>query len=189
MKHARTLTVALAITALGLTGCGDGEQSDPEPQEPEQSAAEDTGADENAEPETAEEDAEFEDDTASEDTTENDDDAADSLTVETEGRGPYGLYTAEPPAGDPEEVTGKLIIGPGSCMSLVDDDQPQLLVFGEDADFVLREDQPGVTTDELGRVDVGEQIELSAVEISQDSVDGIPDQCAQGAAGTVLIIG
>lgn len=175
------MTGALAIAALGLTGCGNSEQADPDPQETEQAAAEETDAEETPEPDTSEEDS------VSEDATENDD-AANTITVETEGQGPYGLYTAEAPSGDTEEITGKLIIGPGSCMSLVDDAQPQLLVFGEDAEFVLRQDQPGVTTDDLGSVEVGEQIELSAVEVPQDSVEGIPNQCTQGAAETVLFV-
>lgn len=200
MKYARTLTVALAATALGLTGCANGDQEDP--QEPEQTAAEENGTEDNgAEEDNTDEanaaETESEDPDAEEDSTEEsedseeateDDDASDSISVETEGQGPYGLWTADVADGEAQEVSGKLIIGPGSCMSLTDDSQPQLLVFGEDAEFVLREGQPGVSTDDLGSVDVGEQIELSAVEVSQDSVDGIPNQCAQGADDVVLVI-
>lgn len=108
------------------------------------------------------------------------------LTVETIGQGPYGLVTSETPEGETQDVSGKLIIGPGSHMALTQDDQPQLLVFGEDAEFTLREDRPSVTAPELGTLEVGQQVELSVVEVPRDAVSGLPEHRADGADDTLL---
>lgn len=170
MNCARALAAVIALTALGLTSCGDADQADPESQGSEEQNAEESAAEDIGDEDSKDDDVDGE-----------------SITVHTEGQGPYGLFTSDVPTGESREISGKLIIGPGSCFALTGNGQPELLVFGDDAEFVLREGQPSVTTDGTGTLNVGEQVELSVTEISQDSADGIPTQCTQGAADTVLI--
>lgn len=87
-----------------------------------------------------------------------------------------------------EEVQGRLIGGPGNCYALTDNNQPQLVVFGDDAEFVTAGERPSVTVDGLGTMEVGAQTSFTAVEMNIDNVDGIPDRCSQGAANTVLVL-
>lgn len=112
----------------------------------------------------------------------------ETLQVESVGEGPIGLTTSTPVEAEPEQVSGTLIVGPGSCYALVDDAQPQLLIFGDDAEFASAQDQPSVTTDATGTVRAEEQIELSAVQIDQDEVSGVPEHCAEGADETLLAV-
>lgn len=105
------------------------------------------------------------------------------------GQGPYGLTTPDT-AGDGATVSGTFIVGPGSCFSLTDHGSqgaPQALVFPEGAEFAARDDQPSVTTDDLGTVRVGEAIEVSAVEVAVNDVTGIPEDCTH-AADSVLVV-
>lgn len=152
-------------------------------EEPSETATETEEADDSE----ASDDETSEDET-SDDGSSSDDNGSDSLAVDSTGQGPMGLSTSESPDGDATEASGKLIVGPGSCFSLQPQDQPQLIVFGDDADFEVGQGQPAVTTDDMGTVSVGDQIDFSAVEYSQDELSGIPQQCANGAADTVLVV-
>ncbi len=215
-RRAVIATPALAL-ALGLAGCGNGGDAE-EPQETEtvteeaqETETDGNDADENGEQtedaeepeatetvteepsETATETEEADDSEASDDENSGDENSSDdndsgSLEVDSTGQGPMGLTTSDDADGDITEASGKLIVGPGSCFSLQPQDQPQLIVFGDDAEFEVGEGQPAVTTDDLGTVNVGDQIEFSAVEYSQDELSGIPQQCANGAADTVLVV-
>lgn len=116
-----------------------------------------------------------------------DPEASSGLSVETIGESPYGLVAAETPKGSPEEVSGRLIVGPGQYLALTQDDQPQLLVFDNDATFTLRRNRPSVTTADQETLEVGERIELTVVEVDMDSLTDIPQERVLGASDTALV--
>lgn len=113
---------------------------------------------------------------------------AEGVSVEQVGPEPYGLTTAARPEGEAEPVSGELIVGPGAHLALVSGDQPQVLVFGDDAEFTLRGDRPSVTDAGLGTLEVGRQVELSAVEVPISALEGAPAERLQGAAETALVV-
>ncbi|GAA2089641.1 hypothetical protein [Brevibacterium salitolerans] len=121
---------------------------------------------------------------------------AAGLTVAAEGEGPMGLTAASPveeTEGEAAEVSGRLVVGPGACLSVVsdgagDEQRPRLAVFPEGTEFVLRGDRPSVTADPLGTVQVGEHTTFTAVEVPLDEADGVPERCARGAADSVLAV-
>ncbi|MFV2145467.1 MULTISPECIES: hypothetical protein [Isoptericola] len=112
----------------------------------------------------------------------------DLLVVEAEGEGPIGLLATEVPDGGAQDYSGMLISGPGGCLAMEADAPPQLLVFADDAEFVLRDARPSVTTPGLGTVQVGEDVELAAVPVPLEVVDGIPAACAEGSQDEVLVV-
>ncbi|WP_309131327.1 hypothetical protein [Brevibacterium sp.] len=113
---------------------------------------------------------------------------ATMIEVEPEGNGPIGLKSKTDPGVESAPVSGKLITGPGGCFSFVDSDQPRLLVFGDDAEFVLREDKPSVTSEAVGTVEVGSQFSASAASVGLSETTGIPERCTHGAQDQVLIV-
>ncbi|MBM9465147.1 hypothetical protein JL108_16990 [Aeromicrobium sp. YIM 150415] len=115
-------------------------------------------------------------------------DASDTIEVQPTGDGPIGLTTAGTPAGEAASVSGKLIVGPGGCLSMTADRQPELVVFEDGAEFTLRGDRPSVTTDDLGTVQVGEPVELTAVSVDRADISGIPQRCSNGTADTVVVV-
>ncbi|WP_309082421.1 hypothetical protein [Zhihengliuella sp.] len=177
MKKFDRRPLALAATALllGLTACGSGDSG--------QSAGSDAGV---SAPAPGTENATAESESADETS-----DAADSgdreIAVEAVGDGPIGL-TATEPAENAEDVSGRLITGPGGCFALVDDGEPQLLLFPDDAEFVLRDGQPSVTTAALGTARVGDPFESSAEPVALEDTTGIPDRCAHGEATEALLL-
>lgn len=174
--NARPLASAAAITLLGL-GLAACASEEPAAQPPSPAAT-------SSPAETS--DPGYDDRAGAEPSTEPD--AAVPLAVSATGDGPIGLTADAEPDGDAATVTGKLIVGPGACLSIVDDDRPQLLVFDDTAEFVLRDDKPSVTTDAAGTLRVGEQVDLSVVAVPAADATGIPDRCADGAADTVLAV-
>lgn len=117
------------------------------------------------------------------------DETTGDLVVQSTGQqGPIGLSTDAAPEGEATEASGTFIVGPGSCFSLTDDDQPQLLIFGDDAEFVTTGGKPSVTTEALGTVEVGDTATFSVVAFSVQDAAGIPQQCAQGAAENALVV-
>lgn len=157
---AATPTIALA---LWVAGCGTAEEPDAVDDSPTEESQESENTDSGGDPEV--------------------------LDVETTGdEGPIGLSTSQDAAGEATEASGELIVGPGSCFSLQPGDQPQLLVFGDDADFEVGAQQPAVTTGDLGTISVGDHVDLSVVEYSQDQIEDLPQQCANGADDTVLVL-
>ena len=186
VKHARPIgAVAAALAlALGLTACGaDAAEA------PQDDAAPDAASDATAQDSPAP-DAAAQDDGAapSESEAPADEPGAGPLTVTAEGDGPIGLTTGDAPAGTAQSFDGRLITGPGDCFAYKDRDRPQLLVFPADAEFVTSGERPSVTAEALGTAYAGERIQVSAVEVPQDEIDGIPEQCAAGAADSVLVV-
>lgn len=187
-RRAVTAAAAALLTA-GLAACGGAEVEEPTEssaavEEAEQSADEaaddaaDQGQDETMEPSDG--------GGASEDATGGAaDDAAAGLAVTPEGRGAMILrYTGE--AGpEAETVEGKLITGPGGCLSLQPGGQPELLLFPEGTEFA--ENPPRVTLDGT-EVKVGGQVTVTAGSVDLAEVDGVPEQCAAGAAPTAWVV-
>lgn len=184
-----TLAAVTATIGLLLSGCGDPDTDQPaettEPQAAEPSTAPTpdaaTGESDDVEPGTGGTD------TATEPEAEQDTDETSSLEVSPTGDGPIGL-TANGADGEAATIEGRLIVGPGGCLSLTARNQPQLLVLPEGTDFVLRDDRPSLTTEELGTLRVGEQVTLEAVSIAASDASGIPERCSRGAADTLLAV-
>lgn len=78
-------------------------------------------------------------------------------------------------------------MGPGGCFALVDDSEPQLLVFPGDATFVLQDGEPSATIDGT-EYSVGRQFDVDTTEIEKTNVAGIPERCQEGSASTVRIV-
>ena len=175
-------TIAFAVPlALGLAAC-----TTP----PENTPAGSTAEASSEAPDSASAESESEKSGSGDDelVTDNATTEAATVEVEAEGDGPIGLKSGAVPTADPQAVSGKLITGPGGCFALVDDDQPRLLIFGDDAEFTLREGKPSVTTRALGTVTVGSRLSASATSVGMDETTGVPERCAHGAQDTVLVI-
>lgn len=86
---------------------------------------------------------------------------------------------------DDQVLEGKLISGPGGCLALQPGDQPQLLVFGDDAE--LSDSPPTVTVDDTA-YQVGDDFPVEATRIDLADVQGVPDQCSQGAAAQAWLV-
>ena len=168
----RALPLGAALLALVATGCAAEDTEGPVTAAPDETAQTEPDGGEAQDDGDAEDDAE----------------AGSSLAVETIGESPYGLVASETPQGTPEEVSGELIVGPGGYLALTQQGQPQLLVFEDGADFTLRGDRPSVTTPDLGTLEVGEEVELTAVEVDRDSLSGLPLERVSGAADTALMV-
>lgn len=91
------------------------------------------------------------------------------------------------PTGDAGPTNHKLITGPGGCFALSNEGKPQLLVFPEDATFVLQEGKPSATFGGMEHL-VGRQLDVASVAVVKEDVAGIPDGCAQGSDDTVIVI-
>lgn len=161
MRHVRARGLAMLplLLVLGLAGCGN-DQSD------QQSADEET---------------------TSRTTTASPTGNEETFAVLSTGDGPIGLSASEPAEGQAQEVSGRLIVGPGGCLALTAEAQPRLLVFGGEPEFVLRGDRPSVTTAALGTVRVGERLSLEASMVPRADTTGVPERCTHGAADTLLV--
>jgi len=91
------------------------------------------------------------------------------------------------PSIDASSAYQELIVGPGGCFALVDVSEPQLLVFPDDATFVLQEGKPSATIDGTEYL-VGRQFDVDTTEVEKTNVAGIPERCEQGSASTVRIV-
>ncbi|GAA3288561.1 hypothetical protein [Nesterenkonia halobia] len=174
----RAAAAGAALLALLSAGCATGESPAADGSASAQTAAAEPDASESPSPNGSAE-------ASSEAPAEGEQSA---LSVEQVGSEPYGLTTEQRPSGTTDDVSGRLIVGPGGHLALVSADQPQLLVFGDDAEFTLRGDRPSVTAPELGTLEVGRQVELSAVEVPTSTLDGVPAGRLQGAAETALVV-
>lgn len=195
MKQTRTLPArtlparALTLPALGLalaltlTACGEtSEETIP------------AGPTEDTTPTAVTDDAD-------EGTTEDSDDGTTAtpsgLTVTVEGQGVKLLRVQgdddvddaddvdDTDDADDQVLEGKLISGPGGCLALQPGDQPQLLVFGDDAE--LSDSPPTVTVDDTA-YQVGDDFPVEATRIDLADVQGVPDQCSQGAAAQAWLV-
>lgn len=113
--------------------------------------------------------------------------------VEATGDGPVGLAASEPlpvasEIDDAASVTARLVTGSGGCFALKEQDRPDLVVFGDGAEFVLSGERPSVTDPAAGEVRVGERAEVTVVAVPASDVEGIPERCANGASEEVLVV-
>ena len=150
-----------AAVVLALVGCAQQETEDPEPP-----AVVDTVPDDAA-------------GTTSADT--------GPLPVGTTTDGGIVLVTAgEVPSGASSPVTGQLVTGPGGCLALDRQGLPALLVLPEGAELSAG-NRPSVTWDDV-TIEVGGPVQLDAVAVPVDRLEGLPAGCGEGAAGAALVV-
>lgn len=178
--HRATTTAALAALALGLSACGSDDA------QPEETTTTTTTATSSAEP-TEE---------SSGEKTSSSSDGAGSTKGEGGGldvtvAGDQGVLALQRsgsvPDGQAVPDGGKLITGPGGCFALTHDGPPQLLVFPDDATFVLTKGKPSATVDG-SRTAVGGQLTAKTTEVPVSEVTGIPERCSHGPSDTVLVV-
>lgn len=103
-------------------------------------------------------------------------------------RGVHALqYSGEVPSGEAGPGQGKLILGPGGCLSLTSEDQPSLLVFGSDAKFVLGDGNASVSIDGTEYL-VGDEFNVPTTVVPKSSLTHVPHHCAQGSADDALVV-
>ncbi len=97
-------------------------------------------------------------------------------------------HSGSAPVGNVGPASAKLIVGPGGCFAVVNEGgQPQLLVFPDDATFVLQEGEPSATVDGTEYL-VGRQFTVPTTEVEKFSVAGIPQRCEEGSDSTVYVV-
>lgn len=118
-----------------------------------------------------------------------DGDVGDGLDVTVVGdRGVLALrHTGAVPDGATGPTDRKLITGPGGCFAVTNDGPPQLLVFPPDATFVLQNRKPSVTV-AGSETHVGGILAVDTTAVAKSAATGIPDRCAQGSDGTLLVV-
>lgn len=106
-------------------------------------------------------------------------DSSYSVTVVDEGMKAL-VRSGEEADSDVEQVTGRLIIGPGACFSLEPGSQPHLLIFEQGTGFHFHGQRPYF---EVGatRLAVGELATFEVAPIPVDGVQGVSHECAAGA--------
>ncbi|BAB99217.1 Hypothetical protein [Corynebacterium glutamicum ATCC 13032] len=112
-----------------------------------------------------------------------------NLHVTSEGAGVLFLrLDNNVPSTDAANTTieGKLISGPGGCLSVQPGGRPELLIFNTDTRF--SDHPPQVTLGEK-TIKIGERFSLNAIEVSSTDLTGIPDKCSNGAADRAWIVG
>ncbi|MCM3660597.1 hypothetical protein M3148_06255 [Georgenia satyanarayanai] len=171
--HRASAASAAVALALALGACGGEEEPADEPATTEDATAA------TAEAPTTEE--------ASADEATEDEPAAHGLTVTAEGRGIILLTVTEGEApGDAAPLEGKLISGPGGCLALQPGGQPELLLFAADAE--LLQAPPRVSVDGT-ETELGQALTLDATAVPLADVEGVPQQCSQGAAPSAWVVG
>lgn len=95
------------------------------------------------------------------------------------------LDAASPAGRDQEQLEGRLISGPGGCLSVQPNGRPELLLFGRDTNFA---DNPPRVSWDGSEVAVGERFSVAATEVQVTDLHGVPEQCARGAADSAWII-
>ncbi|MGV8845100.1 hypothetical protein [Tessaracoccus sp.] len=117
----------------------------------------------------------------------NDESGVVDVTVEGD-QGILALkHAGSVPVGTAGPTGQKLITGPGGCFAVTNEGKPQLLVFPDDATFVLQEGKPSATIAGTEHP-VGRQFAVATTAVAQSSVVGIPDRCLQGSDDTVLVV-
>ena len=198
--------LALSAVALGITACGPDQASEPVPSvvtvtetaaEPMQTETSAPVESDTSEPMTSEASEPTTSATQEDSVGPNDESGVVDVTV-TGDRGIMALqHSGTVPVGDAGPTNQKLITGPGGCFALTNQGKPQLVVFPEDATFVLNEDCKGKEHHSCGKpsatIDgtehfVGRQFSVSTVAVPKTSVAGIPNQCMQGSDDTILVV-
>ena len=121
--------------------------------------------------------------------------AGSKVEVSSVGDGPTGLRAkhgtgdvSANSSGSAGVFQGRLITASGNCLSVKDNDRPDLVVFPEDTEFGFDNQRPSVTSGDSDPLYVGEEIKFATVAVPIDDVDGIPRHCAQGASDTVQVV-
>lgn len=85
-------------------------------------------------------------------------------------------------------ITAKLITGPGGCLAFANEGAgaPRLVIFDDDTEVLSG--KPGVKLDDKRTVHVGDSVEWEVDEVPLDSLQGVPEQCLQGADSVVYEI-
>lgn len=205
LSHRRLRIVAplaLAVVALGMTACGSDQASEPVPSvvTVTETAAEPRSMEpttETSEPMESETSEAMPSETQADSIGPNDESGVVDVTVAGD-RGILALqHSGAVPTGDAGPTNQKLITGPGGCFALTNQGKPQLIVFPDDATFVLKGDCEGEKDHSCGKPSatiagtehfVGRQFSVSTIAVPKTSVAGIPDQCMQGSDETVLVV-
>ncbi len=115
----------------------------------------------------------------------------ESGVVDVTASGDEGIialqHSGSTPAGDAGPDSEKLIVGPGGCFALVNEGPPRLLVFPDDATFVLQEGKPSATIDGTEYL-VGGRFTAATTAVEKFSVAGIPQPCEEGSGSTVYVV-
>lgn len=83
------------------------------------------------------------------------DELATPISVEATGDGLVGLAVIDPLPETLDEatlVTARLITASGGCFALKQNDRPDLVVFGEGAEFTLESERPSVEEPAAGTI-------------------------------------
>ena len=207
----RTLTLpALALAgALTLSACGGGDgAADAPTDEPTSQGTTDSATDDGTADDGATDDDTADDDATDDDATDDADDADDTtddadgagatgsaITVQVEGQGVKLLRVVDDGDDDGDDATssdddqtleGKLISGPGGCLALQPGGKPQLILVDDD-DAELGENPPTLTLDGTA-YKVGDAFPVEGTAVTLSDVEGVPDQCAQGAAEQAWLV-
>ena len=166
----RVVVCVLAIMAVALSACG---SDDAQPDE--------TTTTSSAQP--------TQEKPSSDGDTESKDEDGGGLDVTVAGdQGVLALqYSGSAPDGKAGPASGKLITGPGGCFALTRKGPPQLLVFPDDATFVLKHGKPSVTVGG-SKTPVGRQLSAQTTKVPTSEVTGIPGRCSHGPSDAVLVV-
>ena len=111
-----------------------------------------------------------------------------SITVEQIGNGPIGLRLDSPETLEADEqFSGKMITGPGGCLSLTSNERPYTLVFDAGTSFALRHQKPAVSDGLIGAVEVGNWVDFTGKRVALKDTTGVPDRCTNGSDFVVVI--
>ena len=110
------------------------------------------------------------------------------LLITPEGKGVLFLrLNGEPLITDEMEMLeGKLISGPGGCLSVQSGGRPELLIFTAGTKFI---DHPPQVTLDGETIKIGEWFSLATTEVSFTDLTGVPERCSQGAAERAWVVG
>lgn len=112
---------------------------------------------------------------------------AGALSVSVQGQGVKALVLDDSEcSGEATALDGKLISGPGGCFAVQPGGQPELLLLGDDTE--IGQNPPTLTLDDGTAIKVGDQLNATGVQVNVADVEGIPQQCSQGAADTAWVL-
>ncbi|MEU3847665.1 hypothetical protein AB0E44_11855 [Micrococcus terreus] len=199
------MVLTASLAACGNTADTDDDATTPNAGTETTAAAESTApADDDADDDSPDtDDATDSDDDATDsddDATDSDDDAAESdddstdaagtagaLSVSVQGQGVKALVLDDSDSsGEATALDGKLISGPGGCFAVQPGGQPELLLLGDDTE--IGQNPPTLTLDDGTAIKVGDQLNATGLQVNVADVEGIPQQCFQGAADTAWVL-
>lgn len=171
---ALTLLTTAALVLTACSGGGGGDDSDGAGEPPSSTDSPSDAAPDDG-PESASTDA-----------------PGDRLTVTAAGHGPVAVTADADSGADTTTVSGKLIVGPGSCFALKEighdgQDAPRPLILPAGSEAVTGDGRPSVTLPGQDTTYIGTDITVDAAEVSVTDIDGFPEQCSH-ATGTTLLV-